>query len=397
MNDKDNQLISYHGDKSVNCLVEKKIEKKMEGHKGSLPKIKLSTLEFSDLIMLGIGAFSPLDGFIKKADYESILDNMHLRNGILWPIPITLSITKEEASSIKIDSQVNLISPYSDEIVGLITAEEMFPYNKKAEAKSVFGTDDSKHPGVEKLYKRGDYYLGGKVEVYSEGGYPEKFSEYARPSEVRKIFKDKGWKVIVAFQTRNPLHRSHEYLTKIALEMADGLFLHPIVGNLKKGDIPAEIRIKCYKVLLDKYYPKDRVVLKVYPMEMRYAGPKEAVLHAVIRQNYGCTHLIIGRDHAGVGDYYGAFDAQNIFDKFSEDELKIKPLRMDWSFYCSECKQMASKKTCPHDSKYHKIISGTKLREMLSEGIRPPDYVTRPEVSDILIDYYKKLGGNKNE
>ena len=229
------------------------------------------------------------------------------------------------------------------------------------------------------------------TKVFTEGGYPDTFPQYGRPSEVRDIFASKDWKTIVAFQTRNPIHRSHEYLTKVVLETCDGLLIHPIVGKLKEGDIPSEVRMKCYDVLLSKYYPKDRVVLKVYPMEMRYGGPKEVILHAIIRQNYGCSHIVIGRDHAGVGDFYGAFEAQEIFGTLTDEDLLIKPVKMDWTFYCESCCGMASFKTCPHPNEDHKMISGTKLREMLSNGQYPPDYITRKEVSDILIGYYRSL------
>jgi len=284
-----------------------------------------------------------------------------------------------------------LISPYKGEIAGQLLVEDIFNYNSELEASISFGTNDSSHPGVKKLECPGKYHIGGKVRVFTEGGYPETFPEYARPSEVRDIFVSRKWKTVVAFQTRNPIHRSHEYLTKIVLETADGIFIHPIVGKLKEGDIPAEIRMRCYKVLIENYYPKDKVLLKVYPMEMRYAGPKEAILHAIIRQNYGCSHIVIGRDHAGVGDFYGPFEAQEIFDSLSDDDLFIKPVKMGWTFYCEKCKGMASFKTCPHPDRDHKMISGTKLRELLSKGQYPPEYITRKEVSDILIDYYRSL------
>jgi len=357
----------------------------------NLRSLRLSTVEFSDLIMLGIGAFSPLDGFMTEADYKDVQDNMRLSNGILWPLPVTLTVGNKD--DFKAGETAALISPYSDEVVGLIEVEDIYSYDKDKEALESFGTKDFSHPGVEKLSSLGDYHLGGKVMVFSEGGYPKEYPQYARPQETREIFKEKGWKSVVAFQTRNPIHRSHEYLTKTVLETADGLFIHPIVGKLKEGDIPGDVRMKCYEVLLENYYPKDRVVLKVYPMEMRYAGPKEAILHAIIRQNYGCTHIVIGRDHAGVGDFYGAFEAQKIFDTLSDKDLLIEPVKMDWTFYCESCGSMASFKTCPHPNSDHKMISGTKLREMLSRGEYPPDYITRKEVSDILIDYYRSIDG----
>lgn len=385
-----NFTISPHGDKLINLMVDDPEKRaKLLKESRSLPKLKLSTLEFSDLIMLGIGAFSSLEGFMVQSDYKSVLENMRLTSGTLWPLPVTITVDK--ANDYSLGDTIALVSPYTDEIVGQLKVEDIFPYDKDIEAKCSFGTTDPSHPGIEKIQGLGSYHIGGKVTVFTEGGYPEAFPQYGRPSEVRDIFKEKGWKTIVAFQTRNPIHRSHEYLTKVVLETSDGLLIHPIVGKLKPGDIPAEVRMKCYEVLLDKYYPKDRVVLKVYPMEMRYAGPKEAVLHAIIRQNYGCSSIVIGRDHAGVGDFYGAFEAQEIFDSLTDEDLKIKPIKMDWTFYCESCNSMASFKTCPHPDEDHKMISGTKLREMLSAGQYPPDYITRPEVSDILIDYYRSL------
>ncbi|MFO7871884.1 MAG: sulfate adenylyltransferase, partial [Kiritimatiellia bacterium] len=254
----------------------------------------------------------------------------------------------------------------------------------------VFRTTDSEHPGVAKVFAQNDVLLAGRVTVFSELNFPERFGDYyLRPAETRAIFAERGWKTIAAFQTRNPIHRSHEYCTKIALEICDGLLIHPLVGKLKKGDIPAEVRMKCYEALLNKYYPRDCVVCAVYPMEMRYGGPREAVLHAVFRQNYGCTHLVIGRDHAGVGSYYGPFDAQHIFDEIAPGELLIKPLKIDWTFWCYECGGMASTKTCPHPKEKRLLISGTELRKMLSEGTKPPEEFSRPEVLEILMEYYK--------
>ena len=389
MNDTDN-LTPPHGGRLVDLMVDDpgKRQKLVEESK-SLPKIKLSTLEFSDLIMLGIGAFSPLEGFMNGADYKSVLNNMRLVDGTVWPLPVT--ITVDSANDYRVGDTIALVSPYTDEIAGQLIVEDIYPYDKDIEAKASFGTNDSSHPGTSRLKDLGSYHIGGKVKVFTEGGYPKEFPEYGRPSEVRDIFASNGWKRIVAFQTRNPIHRSHEYLTKVVLETADGLFIHPIVGKLKEGDIPAEVRMKCYEVLLYNYYPKDKVLLKVYPMEMRYAGPKEAILHAIIRQNYGCSSIVIGRDHAGVGSFYGPFEAQDIFDTLTDEDLKIKPVKMDWTFYCEKCSAMASFKTCPHPKEDHRMISGTKLREMLSEGQYPPDYITRKEVSDILIDYYKSI------
>ncbi len=357
---------------------------------GSLKSVKMTSRETSDLIMMAMGAFSPLTGFMTKKDYENVVKDMHLDSGLVWPIPITLSVSKEQADSIKEGEQVALVDEETGELMGSMEVQEKFTYDKKREAKEVFGTEDENHPGVAKVYDQGEVLLGGPVKAFSEGTYPELFAEhYARPDETRRLFEENGWSTVAGFQVRNPIHRSHEYCTKIALEVSDGLFIHPLVGKLKAGDIPADVRMKCYEVLLDKYYPKDRVVMKVYPMEMRYGGPREAVLHAIFRQNFGCSHMIIGRDHAGVGNYYGPFDAQEIFNRFEDGELKIKPLNIDWTFWCYKCDGMASMKTCPHTAEDRCMISGTELRRMLSEGEMPPKEFGRPEVVEILIDYYK--------
>lgn len=354
----------------------------------SLVQIKLGSKEFSDLIMLATGAFSPLDGFMREGDYRRVLAEMQLQNGTLWPIPVCLPVSKAEAAPLQANQKVALTDEESGAVVGIMTVEEKYTYDKEAEASAVFGTKDPEHPGVKKLFAQGEVYLGGAVTALSEGAYPQQYAEFARPAETRAGFAEKGWKTIAAFQTRNPIHRSHEYLTKVALEICDGIFIHPIVGKLKDGDIPAEVRMQCYRALLEQYYPQDRVLLKVYPMEMRYAGPKEAVLHAIIRQNFGCTHLIVGRDHAGVGDHYGPFEAQNIFDQLPAGSLKIQPLKIDWTFWCHKCAAMASFKTCPHGNEDHLMIGGTKLREMLTRGEKPPEQFSRPEVLDILLEYY---------
>ncbi|UCE05757.1 MAG: sulfate adenylyltransferase [bacterium] len=358
----------------------------------TLPKVRMNSRETSDLIMLGIGAFSPLKGFMRQEDYVKVVEMMHLADGTLWPIPITLSVDKNQADSINIDDEIALIDDDSDQLMGTMKVEEKYSYDKKDEAKNVFRTDDEAHPGVAKIYAQFDTYLAGPVKVLSEGEYPDRFNTYyARPKETRAIFSQLGWHTVAGFQTRNPIHRSHEYVTKIALEVSDGLLIHPLVGKLKADDIPAEIRMKCYQVLLENYYPKDRVICKVYPMEMRYGGPREAVLHAIFRQNFGCSHLIIGRDHAGVGNYYGPFDAQKIFKEINDGELAIKPLNIDWTFWCYKCEGMASMKTCPHNKEDRLLISGTKLRQMLANGERPPEEFSRPEVIDILMDYYKSM------
>ncbi|MFZ5515124.1 MAG: sulfate adenylyltransferase [Candidatus Zhuqueibacterota bacterium] len=359
-----------------------------------LRQVRMSSRETSDLIMLGMGAFSPLEGFMHRDDYIKVVETMHMANGLLWPIPITLAVDKSNADSIALGEEIALIDDDSDELMATMKVEEKYGYDKKHEAKHVFRTDDGAHPGVAKIFDQPDIYLAGPVKTLSESEYPAKYGAYyATPEETRAIFAQMGWSTVAAFQTRNPIHRSHEYVTKIALEVSDGVFIHPLVGKLKSDDIPADVRMKCYEVLLDNYYPKDRVVCKVYPMEMRYGGPREAVLHAIFRQNFGCSHLIIGRDHAGVGSYYGPFDAQKIFEEINEGELALKPLNIDWTFWCYKCEGMASMKTCPHGKEDRLLISGTKLRDMLSSGQQPAKEFSRPEVIEILIDYYKTVNG----
>jgi sulfate adenylyltransferase len=362
----------------------------------SLPPIRMSSRATSDVIMMAMGAFSPLDGFMCREDYLGVVKDMHMKDGTLWPIPITLDVNGDTAAGLKEGEKGALVDDESGELMGTILVREKFDYDKSGECVNVFRTNENAHPGAAKVHGQGDVLVGGEVRAFSEGTYPQEYGDrYARPAETREIFEERGWKSVAAFQVRNPIHRSHEYCTKIALEITDGLFIHPLVGKLKKGDIPADIRMKCYEALLAKYYPADRVVCKVYPLEMRYAGPREAVLHAVFRQNYGCSHLVIGRDHAGVGKYYGPFDAQDIFNEFGADELRIQPLKIDWTFWCYKCEAMASTKTCPHEKEDRLMISGTELRDMLSKGKMPPAEFSRPEVLEILIDYYGSAGKEK--
>ncbi|HUV08683.1 MAG TPA: sulfate adenylyltransferase [Spirochaetia bacterium] len=383
-------LVPPHGGKLKPLLLETEERRAHREEARGLAAIPMNSREVSDVIMLGTGSFSPLEGFMVRKDYEGVVRQMRLSYGTMWPIPVTLAVSREKASGLKEGQRIALLDPERDEVMALMTVEEKFPYDRKGEARGVFGTEDEAHPGVQKIYEQGDVYLGGPVKVLSEGGYPEKYPEYARPRETREIFSRKGWETVAAFQTRNPIHRSHEYLTKIAMEVCDGVFIHPIVGKLKEGDIPAEVRMRCYKTIIENYYPKERVVLNVYPMEMRYAGPKEALLHAIIRQNFGCSHMIVGRDHAGVGKYYGPFDAHKIFDQLEPDDLYLQPLKMDWTFWCSRCESVVSTKTCPHPDSEHLMISGTELRAMLARGERPPKEFGRPEVMDILIEYYSQ-------
>jgi sulfate adenylyltransferase len=354
-----------------------------------LRQVRMSTREVSDVIMLASGAFSPLAGFLGRDDYRGVVRQMRLSGGLLWPIPVTLAVPAEEAEGIREGARVALLDGASGELMARMTVQEKYRYSRREEAREVFGTEDRAHPGVEKIHRQGEIYLGGPLEGLSEGEYPARYPQYARPAETRALFERLGWSTVAALQTRNPLHRSHEYLAKIAMEICDGVLLHPVVGALKEGDIPAEVRMRCYQVLLERYYPRERIVLRVYPMEMRYGGPREALLHAIIRQNFGCSHLIVGRDHAGVGGYYGPYDAQAIFDTLRADDLAIRPLKLDLTFWCYRCAEMASLKTCPHGQEDRLSISGTELRAMLAEGRKPPAEFSRPEVIEILIDFYR--------
>jgi sulfate adenylyltransferase len=349
----------------------------------------LNKRELSDLEMLAIGAFAPLEGFLGQKDYLSVVKNMRLADGAPWSIPITLSATKEEADNYKPGEEINLLG--ADAVnYALFQLEEKYPYDKELEAEAVYGTREDKHPGVAALYQQGEILLGGKVKIVKRPYGDALINFRIDPVESKKLFKEKGWKTIVGFQTRNPIHRAHEYIIKCALEMLDGLFLHPLVGETKPGDISAEVRMKCYRALLENYFPAERVVLAVNPAAMRYAGPREAIFHALIRKNYGCTHFIVGRDHAGVGKYYGTYDAQKIFNEFKEGELGITPLKFDNSFWCRHCGSYGTKKTCPHPDDQHLDLSGTQVRELLSVGELPPEEFTRPAVAKILIEEYRK-------
>jgi len=382
-------LISPHGGKLNPLLLKGEALKEEVGKARFFPRLRMTTRERDDLIMLGIGAFSPLEGFIGRSDWKRVCDEMKMADGTFWPIPITLSVTKEIAKGLIEGQEIALVDDENDELMGTMIVREKYSIDKIYECKQVFKTNDIKHPGVAKVMAQGEVNLGGPVTVFSESNYPEKFKGfYATPEETRKIFEERGWKTIVALQLRNPMHRSHEYLAKIALEVSDGLFIHQLIGKLQEGDIPAEVRVECVDVLVEHYFPKERVVQKGYPLEMRYAGPREALLHAVFRQNYGATHLIVGRDHAGVGDYYAPFEAQEIFDQIPPDALAIKPLKIDLTFYCYRCKGMASPKTCPHGQEDHLTLSGTLLRKMLKEGASVPEEFSRPEVLSILKEFY---------
>lgn len=383
-------LISPYGGKLKPLLLQGDSLREAVEKAHSLVKVQMTSRERDDLIMMGIGAFSPLDGFMGKRDWKGVCDEMRMADGTFWPIPITLSVDKGIAHSLKEGQEIALLDKETNEVMGIMTIEEKYEIDKGYECKQVFKTDDPRHPGVAKVMAQGEVNLGGPVKVISEGEYPRRFKGvYATPEETRRLFQEKGWKSIAALQLRNPMHRSHEYIAKIALELCDGLFIHQLLGRLKEDDLPSEVRIKCVEVLVDHYFPKDRVVQKGYPLEMRYGGPREALLHAIFRQNYGATHLIVGRDHAGVGNYYGPYEAQEIFDHIPSDTLLIKPLKIEWTFYCYKCKGMASYKTCPHPEEDHLKLSGSVLRKKLASGESIPEEFSRPEVLQILIDYYQ--------
>lgn len=372
----------------------------------TLKRVPMTSRETGDLIMMGIGAFTPIDGFMGKDDWKGSCETYTLpsRKNLFWPIPITLSATKALADSIGKNEEVALWDVETDELMGTMKVEEKYTIDKEYECTQVFKTTDQAHPGVQKVMEQAEVNLAGPVKVVSESFFPEMFKGiYQRPSEARAIFEERGWSTVAALQLRNPMHGSHAYLAWIAIEVCDGVYIHQLVGKLKPGDIPADVRVKAIDALVNKYFRAERVVQGGYPMEMRYAGPREALLHAVFRQNFGCSHLIVGRDHAGVGDYYGPFDAQKIFSEIPADALLLRPLNMDWTFYCYECGTMASMKTCPHSSKAviddegnykggaRLLLSGTLLRKLMSEGKPVPAEFSKPEVIAILKEYYDHL------
>ena len=358
----------------------------------TLPKLPVSSRERGDLIMLGIGGFTPLHGFMTHADWKSVCGDMRLASGLFWPIPITLSAAKSTADALKPGTDVTLVDGADGELLATMIVREKYTIDKQYECMSVFKTADLEHPGVRMVMDQSEVNLAGPVKVLSQGEFPSKYGDlYMTPAQTRAVFEANGWSTVAAFQTRNPMHRSHEYLAKVAIEVCDGVLVHSLLGNLKPGDIPAEVRTQTISVLIDKYFAKKTVVQSGYPLDMRYAGPREALLHALFRQNYGCSHQIVGRDHAGVGNYYGPFDAHHIFDEIPKGSLETKPLKIDWTFWCYECGGMASARTCPHDEKQRLLVSGTKLRKWLSEGDEVPAEFSRPEVLKILRDYYATI------
>jgi sulfate adenylyltransferase len=358
----------------------------------SLPRLVVSSREKGDLIMLGIGGFTPLDGFMTHADWKQVCEQMTTAAGLFWPIPITLSTSRQNSDRIKLDGDAALTDSETGEILATMKVRERYSIDKAYECKAVFKTTDLEHPGVQVVMEQGEVNLAGPVKVLSQGGFPERYGAlYLTPAQTRTAFQANGWSTVAAFQTRNPMHRSHEYLAKVAIEVCDGVLIHSLLGNLKPGDIPAEVRTRAIAAVIDKYFVKNTVVHSGYPLDMRYAGPREALLHALFRQNYGCSHQILGRDHAGVGSYYGPFDAHRIFDEIPPGALETKPLKIDWTFWCYRCGGMASARTCPHDDGDRLLVSGTKLRKWLSEGDPVPAEFSRPEVLDILRKYYAGL------
>ncbi len=358
----------------------------------SLPKVRVSSREKGDIIMLGLGGFTPLDGFMTHADWQGVCDGMKTTSGLFWPIPITLSTDPTTASSIATGAHVALTDPDSGEILATMQVTEKYGIDKAHECATVYKTTDIEHPGVKMVVEQGDINLAGPIKVLSQGEFPAKYGDqFMSPAQTRALFESFGWSKVAAFQTRNPMHRSHEYLAKVAIEVCDGVLIHSLLGNLKPGDIPADVRSKAIGVLTENYFVAKTVVQGGYPLDMRYAGPREALLHALFRQNYGCSHLIVGRDHAGVGSYYGPFDAHHIFDELPAGSLETQALKIDWTFWCYKCGGMASARTCPHGDADRLLLSGTKLRKMLSEGSDVPAEFSRPEVLEVLRAYYAGL------
>jgi sulfate adenylyltransferase len=382
----DDTTIAPHGGDLVDLLVPEDRREATRAEADHLPKLVVSARELSDLEMLAVGALSPLTGFLAEADYVSVLETMHLSSGLAWAIPVTLSLTDDDVKRIGAGNSVALLPREGGDPIAVVDIAEVFKRDRHKEALGVFATEDLDHPGVQALHDAGDFCLAGTVRALALPEHDDFVAYRLTPAQTRTAFAERGWRTVVGFQTRNPIHRAHEYLQKCALEIVDGLLVHPLVGATKDDDVPAGVRMRCYEVLFEGYYPKDRAMVSVFPAAMRYAGPREAIWHAICRKNYGCTHFIVGRDHAGVGSYYGTYDAQRIFEEFEPGELGITPLMFEHSFWCNACEGMASPKTCPHGEGSRVSLSGTRVREMLRAGERPPAEFSRPEVADILIE-----------
>jgi sulfate adenylyltransferase len=384
--------IEPHGGELVDRLAPEEQRDELLRRAEGLTKVVLGPRALSDLEMISTGVFSPLTGFMVSEDYDSVVETMRLKNGLVWSLPITLPVGEEEAEDIRVGEEIALADG-TGRILATMIVEDRYSYDKEHEAQQVFGTTNEEHPGVAAVYRQKDVLLGGEVTLLVDDPNPKPFPEYHYgPRELRKVFAEKGWKRVVGFQTRNPVHRSHEYIQKSALEIVDGLLLNPLVGETRSADIPADVRMRSYETILDRYYPMDRTLLAVFPAAMRYGGPREAIFHAICRKNYGCTHFIVGRDHAGPGKdsqgnpFYGDYEAQHIFDEFEAEEIGLTPLFFEHAFFCLECQGMGTTKTCPHDSEHHVFISGTKVREMLSKGEYPPPEFSRPEVIEVLME-----------
>ena len=387
------KLVPPHGGGTLKPLLAPEAERAEELKRAAtLKQVPMSSRETSDLVMMAMGAYTPLDGFMGEADWRGVCVDMKMADGLFWPIPITLSAAQDLADSIGIEEEVALVDADSGEIMGILEVTEKYSIDKDLECEHVYRTTDPKHPGVQKVMEQGPVNLAGRVTALSEGIYPEQYEGlYMRPAETRAMFLEKGWSRVAAFQTRNPMHRSHEYLAKIGVEICDGVLIHQVLGKLKAGDIPAEVRVDAIDALVENYFVPGTAIQSGYPIEMRYGGPREALLHALFRQNFGCSDLVIGRDHAGVGDYYGPFDAQHIFDTLWEGALVTKPLKIDITFYCDKCDGMATSKTCPHDESARMNISGTKLREMFANHEPVSTKFSRPEVLEVLQAYYDSI------
>jgi sulfate adenylyltransferase len=390
------RLVKPHGGGELKpLLLEGAALEAEKARAASLPQVRMSSRETGDVIMMGIGGFTPLEGFMTHADWQGVCDGYKMANGLFWPIPVTLSTDRATADSLREGQEITLVDGDSGAVMATMKVTEKYTIDKAHECMQVYKTTDLEHPGVKMVMEQGEVNLAGPIKVLSQGDFAEKYGVlFKTPAESRAEFERRGWSTVAAFQTRNPMHRSHEYLAKIAIEICDGVLIHSLLGKLKPGDIPADVRARAIDTLCTNYFVDNTVIQAGYPLDMRYAGPREALLHALFRQNYGCSHQIVGRDHAGVGDYYGPFDAHHIFDEIPKDALETKPLKIDWTFWCNKCEGMASMKTCPHDAEDRLLLSGTKLRKALSEGTEVPDHFSRPEVLEILREYY---GGLKDD